>query len=96
MKQLKIFIGVVPDVINEHGGFDMICFDQVNKTQERHPIVMGDNARVITINENTLIAFEHTGAIPQVQNADIDNVLQLVQLSNKSVDNTESSADNDS
>jgi hypothetical protein len=93
MKTLKIFIGVVPDNLNA-GGFDMIVYDHVNETQERHSIVMGDNARIITVNENTAIAFEHTGAQPIARNSDTENVLELVKISAKVVDTIDNEADN--
>lgn len=93
MKTLKIFIGVVPDDLNA-GGFDMIVYDHVNETQQRHSIVLGDHARVITVNENTAIAFEHTGAQPIARNSDTENILELVQISAKTVDTIENKADN--
>lgn len=68
MKTLKIFIGIVPDSIQEHGGFDMIVADAENETVKKYPLNIGENALVITINDNTVVAFESNG----------ENVKQLV------------------
>jgi reverse gyrase len=52
----KIFVGVVPDDLRDHD-FDMIVADTVNETQHVYDLSIGENARVISITESTVIAF---------------------------------------
>lgn len=82
MKQIKIFIGVVPDQIQQDGSFKMVVVDRVNETKVEYPIIIGDNAKVITVNENDMILFQHEGQKQAFQIAtdevDRSNVLEFV------------------
>lgn len=55
-KPIQIFVGVVPSELYDHD-FDMIVADTLNETQQVFDLSIGDNARVMTISENTVIGF---------------------------------------
>jgi hypothetical protein len=99
MKQIKIFIGVVPDQIHHDGAFKMVVVDRVNETKLEYPIIIGDNAKVITVNENDMILFVPDPDAPKfvIDQGETDktNVLQFVSKNiEKTLDNADTKDDN--
>jgi len=74
----RIFVGVVPDDIVAHGGYDMIIADTKNKTQKVHSLNIGDNAVVVTLSPDMVIAFEPNNEPPRsvIAHQDFDHVMQ--------------------
>ena len=92
-KQIKIFIGVVPDLVLEQGSFNMIVVDRVNETKTEYPIIVGDNAKVLTVGENDMILFEHVGVPQSIVHE--NNVLDFVAKNiEKTLDTGDELSDN--